>query len=47
MQILSFRFSVAFASEQHDRHTSGDGPRSTMGRGGMRGGWKAKKFKKK
>ncbi len=23
------------------------GPRSTMGRGGMRGGWKAKKFKKK
>jgi excinuclease ABC subunit B len=24
-----------------------EGPRSTMGRGGMRGGWKAKKFKKK
>ena len=23
------------------------GPRSTMGRGGMRGGWKAKKFRKK
>jgi hypothetical protein len=23
------------------------GPRSTMGRGGMRGGWKAKKFRPK
>jgi excinuclease ABC subunit B len=29
------------------RSGSADGPRSTMGRGGMRGGWKAKKFKKK
>lgn len=27
--------------------SSADGPRSTMGRGGMRGGWKAKKFRKK
>ncbi len=26
---------------------AGAGPRSTMGRGGMRGGWKAKKFRKK
>jgi excinuclease ABC subunit B len=30
-----------------DEPRSPGGPRSTMGRGGMRGGWKAKKFKKK
>ena len=30
-----------------DEPVSPGGPRSTMGRGGMRGGWKAKKFRKK